>query len=86
MWDSISQVAIFSLGTAAIILVAEKNKWGFVLGLVSQPFWIATSIINHQSGVFALSIISTLTWAWGVYQWFWGHEKKNKSGFPISRE
>lgn len=38
MWDIISQVAIVFLGAGAIILVAKKNKWGFVLGLASQPF------------------------------------------------
>jgi len=79
MWDIISQIAIFTLGAAAIILVAEKNKWGFVFGLVSQPFWIITSYLNHQWGVFAVSIIYTLSWAYGIYQWFWGHEKRNRN-------
>lgn len=30
MWDTISQIAVFVLGTSAIVLVAKKNKWGFV--------------------------------------------------------
>ena len=50
MWDIISQVAIVFLGAGAIILVAKKNKWGFVLGLASQPFWYITAFINEQWG------------------------------------
>jgi hypothetical protein len=50
MYDLISQIAIFILGAGSIILVAKKNKWGFVLGLASQPFWFITAIVNHQGG------------------------------------
>lgn len=50
MYDSISQVAIFILGAGSIILIAKKNKWGFVLGLLSQPFWFITAYINEQGG------------------------------------
>jgi len=35
MYDLVSQVAIFVLGAGSIILVAKKNKWGFVLGLAA---------------------------------------------------
>ena len=50
MWDTISQIAIFVLGASAIILVAKKNKWGFVVGIFSQPFWFITSFVNQQWG------------------------------------
>jgi len=52
MHETISQIAIFILGAEAIILVAKKNKWGFVAGLLSQPFWFITSYINKQWGIF----------------------------------
>lgn len=76
MLDQISQVAITLLGAISIILIAKKNKWGFVTGLISQPFWIATSLINEQWGVFINSILFTGSWLYGIYEWFY---KNNKS-------
>lgn len=70
-WDFISQIALPILSISAMILVARKNKWGFVLGFLSQPFWIITSYINNQWGVFFVSIIYTFTWAYGIHQWFY---------------
>lgn len=77
MLEIISQFVIATLGTTAIILVAKKNKWGFVVGFASQPFWIFTAIYNKQLGVLFVSIICTGSWAFGVYEWFF---KKEKSG------
>ena len=78
MLDNISQVVIFILGTAAIILVARKNKWGFVAGLVSQPFWYITAYINHQWGVFFVSFIYTVSWSYGIYEWFFKDKNKKE--------
>ena len=77
-WDIIAQVGITIFGVAAIILVAKKNKWGFVLGLISQPFWLITSWINQQWGVFFLSILYAFSWALGIYEWFFKGKKKRK--------
>ena len=73
--DIINQIGITIFGASAIILVARKNKWGFVLGLASQPFWLMTSYLNKQWGVLFLSVIYVFSWAYGVYEWFY---KKNK--------
>ncbi|GEM_PF-619053 len=70
MWDTISQIGIATLGIAAVLLVAKKNKWGFVVGFLSQPFWLITSFINKQWGVFILSIIYVGSWILGIYEWF----------------
>ncbi|MBI2542681.1 MAG: nicotinamide mononucleotide transporter [Candidatus Aenigmarchaeota archaeon] len=78
MWDTISQAAIFVLGTLAIILVAKKNKWGFVAGLLSQPFWFITSFVNQQWGVIFVSIVFTLSWSYGIYEWFFKSKKKTR--------
>jgi len=75
--DTISQIGLAILGIIAIILVARKNKWGFVFGLASQPFWLYTSYINKQWGVFLLSIIYVFSWAFGIYEWF-SKDKENK--------
>ena len=73
--DLMAQIGITVFGVSAIILVARKNKWGFVLGLVSQPFWLITSYLNKQWGVFFLSAVYVFSWGYGVYEWFY---KKNK--------
>lgn len=77
MLELISQVAIVFLGSSSIILVAKKNKWGFVFGLLGQPFWLITSFINHQWGVFLVAIIYTFSWIFGIYEWFF-KKQKNK--------
>ncbi len=79
MWDNISQIAITILGATAIVLVAKKNKWGFVAGLASQPFWLITSVINEQWGVFTVSIIFTGSWVLGIYEWFFKKKKIKES-------
>ena len=76
--DQISQIAIMALGITAIILVAKKNKWGFVVGLTSQPFWLYTSFFNKQIGVFILSVVYVFTWTFGIYEWFYKDKKNDK--------
>ena len=70
MIDIIAQIGISFFGILAIILVSRKNKWGFVFGLLSQPFWFITAFINQQWGVFFLSIIYTCSWLYGIHEWF----------------
>jgi len=85
MWDNISQIAITILGPTAIILVARKNKWGFVIGLMSQPFWFITSIANEQWGVFFVSLIYTCSWALGIYEWYFKERSiRQEKNFIIS--
>lgn len=76
MWDIISQIGIAILGISSVILVAKKNKWGFVLGLAAQPFWFITSFLNHQWGIFFLSLVYTGSWIFGVYEWFYKDKDK----------
>ena len=76
--DTISQVGLSFFGIIAIVLVARKNKWGFVFGLASQPFWLSTSYLNKQWGVFLLSIIYIFSWAYGLYEWFFKNQKNDK--------
>jgi len=78
MLDIISQIAIFAFGVAAIILVAKKNKWGFVFGLLTQPFWYITSYIHQQWGVFFVSLAYTFSWIYGIYKWFYVDKEKKK--------
>ena len=74
--DEIAQIGIAVFGVAAIILVAKKNRWGFVFGLISQPFWLVTSYLNKQWGVLLLSVIYVGSWAYGIYEWFFKKQAK----------
>jgi nicotinamide riboside transporter PnuC len=76
--DLIAQIGISVFGVLAIILVAKKNKWGFVFGLASQPFWLITSYLNKQWGVLLLSVIYIFSWAFGIYEWFYKKDKNDK--------
>lgn len=73
--DLIAQIGITIFGVIAILLVARKNKWGFVFGLASQPFWFITAVVNKQWGIFFLNIIYLFSWAYGIYEWFFKKEK-----------
>ena len=76
--DVVTQIGITVFGVTAIILVAKKNKWGFVFGLLSQPFWLLTSFVNNQWGVFILSVVYVFTWSFGIYEWFFKDKNKKK--------
>ena len=76
-WDLISQFGVL-FGVVAIILLAKKNKWGFVFGLLQQPFWFITAYINEQWGVFLATMAFTLSFLYGFYEWFFGKKKTKK--------
>ena len=78
MLDLIAQIGITIFGVTAVILVAKNNKWGFVVGLLSQPFYFITSFINNQWGLFFLSIIYSFSWLYGIYEWFFKNKKIHK--------
>lgn len=80
--DVISQWAIFFIGPLSIFILSLKNKyhrWGYVFGLSAQPFWYITTIHHSQWPILAISVIYTLAWLHGIYQWFFC--KKNNESF-----
>lgn len=84
MWDTISQIGIFVFGTSAIFLVSKKNKWGFILGMISQPFWYVTAYMNDQWGIFFMNIAYTISWGIGIYEWWIKDNKKINA--PVSEK
>lgn len=69
--DRLLQVAIALVSLAAIALVAlpathPLARWGFVLGLASQPFWLAATFRARQWGMFAVAFFYCGAWAGGV--------------------
>lgn len=65
------QAAIVILGGAAIWLVGRRNprlrRWGYVVGLISQPFWLWATFTADQFGMYLLSLFYCWAWADGIY-------------------
>ena len=68
------QLMIAILGGLAIYLVGRKDKYkryGYISGLLSQPFWLYSAFVNQQWGIFVLSIWYTYSWGNGIKNyWF----------------
>jgi len=58
------------MGPVGAILLGSGSKWGFVIGLATQPFWFYTSFRHRQWGIFIASIFYAFGWAIGVYRNF----------------
>lgn len=66
----ISQFLIGIFGVTAILLVGRKDKWqkwGYIVGLLGQPFWFYSAIINEQWGIVVLCIFYLYSWGQGAY-------------------
>jgi len=68
--DLLAQIMIAIFGVSAIAFVGLKDKrisrWGYLFGLLSQPFWFYTLIYHEQWGIVILGIFYTLSWANGL--------------------
>ena len=69
-----AQIGILLLGGAAIMLLAFEDKrvsrWGWLIGLCSQPCWLYAMYTSRQWGVFALSVWYTAHYARGTWTFF----------------
>jgi len=74
MIDTICQIGIFIFGAASIWLVGRKEKWsrwGFIMGMISVPFFAISFYRAGQWGGFALNFWYAYSWSQGVYNhWF----------------
>jgi hypothetical protein len=73
MLDIIIQTFIFVLSASAIWVVGSDAKWsryGYILGLCSQPFWFYSTITKEQYGMLCLTIFYTYSWGRGFYNHF----------------
>ena len=71
--DNLAQLAIAILSPAAIYLLAEPGqiaRYGFVVGLCSQPFWIYATAKARQLGMFAISLVYLAIWIRGIANHF----------------
>lgn len=67
--DGFLQLAIAVLSLAAMAMIASTgswHKWGFVVGLISQPFWILATWRARQWGMLTLSVLYVFVWIFGI--------------------
>lgn len=73
MIEMIIQIVILLTSALAVWLVNQNNKlskWGSVLGLIGQPFWLYSTFSSQQWGIFLLSLFYMYCWGQGVYNNF----------------
>lgn len=69
MLDIIAQIGILFTGATSIFLVGVKGKYrryGYLLGVIGQPFWYYTTFVHGQWFIFALSFLYTFSWVNGL--------------------
>ena len=69
--EHIFQILTLLFGVPAVWMVGHSGfcrRWGFVVGLISQPFWAGTLILAHQYPL----LIGT---AFYTYMWYVGLRK-----------
>ncbi len=79
--EAVAQAWIAVLGGLAVWLVGSSGpwrRWGYVLGLASQPAWIWTAVRHEQWGILALAVWYTLGWARGLRN-YWKQEKRSQN-------
>ncbi len=77
----IPQIFIGLFGATAVWLVGRREhwrRWGYILGLMSQPFWYWTTIEHRQWGIAVLSLWYTYSWAQGVWN-YWIRPRKEQA-------
>lgn len=70
------QVAIVLFSALGIWFINQDRpwaKWGNVLGLIAQPFWLVTTYQNEQWGMFLLTVFYIYCWCQGIYNNFFKH-------------
>jgi hypothetical protein len=76
----IPQLGIMVFGLSAIWLVNCRGRrwrrWGPIMGLLGQPFWVWTTIAHEQYGVTAMCAVYAAMWGRGIWNnWIKPEEK-----------
>ena len=84
----LAQLGIMIFGGLAIWFVGRKERWGrwgYVLGLLSQPFWFWTTIAHQQWGLVAITAFYTYSWAQGAWNHWRPHAGASQDTRPIGQ-
>ena len=68
----VEQIIITITSCSSIYLFSTKTrfKWGFVAGILGQPFWIHMALANDQWGVLLVSLWYTIAHVWVMINHF----------------
>ena len=70
--ETIAQVIIAICGIASCYLTTtSRPNYACIWGILASPAWIYSSLANEQYGILILSIIYSLMWSYGIYN-YWG--------------
>ncbi len=68
--DIVVQVGIAVFGFGGVFLVGLKDprhrRFGYLAGLLGQPFWFYLAVSSGAWGIFALACLYTYSWANGL--------------------
>ena len=74
--ELIEQAGIMLFGCTAVLIVGRKResvrRWGYILGLIGQPFWAHMAWRTESWGVAVLVLWYTYSWGQGC----WNHWRK----------
>lgn len=70
----IDQIALAVLGISSAFLVHAKTdrvrRWSAITGLLAQPFWYYTFIVNNQWGAVLLTCFYLASWVKAFWQYW----------------
>lgn len=70
----IAQLMILMTGIPAVVLAQTGSpkyaKWGPILGLIGQPFWLYSTWTAGQWGMFINAILYTMAWGYGFWRYW----------------
>ena len=73
--EILGQGSIGILGFFAFLLIERANKRGYILGLLQQPFWVYSTLMAKQWGMFFITILFFYVYARGC----WNNYRKKKN-------
>ena len=76
--DALLNGGLALVGLSALLLALLHNRWGPVLGLLSQPLWFT---VGWRSGAWSICFLSFAygaVWCFGIWKAFFKKEKEVK--------
>lgn len=66
LFDYLCQILITGTGCYSLLAIGSEDPKvrmnGGIVGLIGQPFWLATSLINGQYGLLVLVLVYGISW------------------------
>ena len=69
----IEQIGIALFGCSGIWFVSRKEhwkRWGYILGMLGQPFWVWSALKAEQWGILFLTAWYTYSWGQGIWNYW----------------